>query len=142
AYPFGRLLLADETVGPAVDGFGQLAVVLNVLVERDLLRAVAPPPPALAVPSLVDHNAVDPCPQAGVATEGMDHPKDPQEDLLREVQRFVVIVEEVEGELVPHALGFAHQLSAGVLAPGRAPLDEGGFAAPDVGPCNGANRLH
>ena len=38
----------------------QLAVRLHVFVERHLRRAVTPPPPALAIPRLVDDNAVNP----------------------------------------------------------------------------------
>ena len=75
-------LLSDEAVRTAIDGFRQLAVILDVLVERDLLRAMPAAPPSLAVPGLVHDNAVDPRPEARVPTEGVDRPEDPQEDFL------------------------------------------------------------
>jgi len=75
-------------------------VIANVLVERDLLRAVAPPPPALPVARLVDDDAVDPGPKRGVSAESVNRPEDPQEDFLREVQRFVPVAEQMEGHAI------------------------------------------
>ena len=72
----------------------------------------------------------------------MERPEDAQEDFLREVERFVVIAEKVERELVDHPLMLADEFGAGVFVAGGAALDEGGFPAPDLGPGDGGNRLH
>ena len=125
-----------------VDGLRQIAVVLDVLIERDLLGAVTPPPPALPVARLVDDDAVDPGAEAGVAAEGMDGAEHPQEHFLRQIERFVVVVEQVERELVDHPLVLADQLGAGVFVARGAALNQQSFAAADVGPGNGANGFH
>ena len=72
----------------------------------------------------------------------MDGAEDAQEDFLREVEGFVVVVEEVQRELVDHPLVFGHQLGAGVLVARGAPLNERRFPAADVGPGDGANGFH
>src|SRR4029078_7791519 len=101
---FRKLLLSDEPIRPMVDRFRQLAVILDVLIQGHLLRAVAPPPPALPVARLVDDDAVNPRPQATMAPEGLDRAEDAQENLLRQVERFVVVVEKIEGKLINHSL--------------------------------------
>jgi hypothetical protein len=117
-------------------------VVLNVLIERHLLGAVPAAPPALAVARLIDDDAVHPRAQAGVAAEGVDGPEDAQKDFLRQVEGFVVVVEEVQRQLVDHPLVLADELRAGVLVPSGAPLDQGGFPAADVGPGYCPNGFH
>ena len=102
----------------------QIAVVADVLVERHLLRAVATPPPALAVPRLVDDDAVDPGAERGLAAEGVNGAEDPQEDFLREIERFVVVAQQVERQLVDHALMLVDQLGAGILVARGAALDQ------------------
>ena len=49
----------------AVTRFGQLAVIADVVVKRDLLRPVPPSPPSLPVAGLVDDDAVDPGAEGG-----------------------------------------------------------------------------
>ncbi len=117
-------------------------MIANVLVERHLLRAVAPPPPALPVARLVDDDAVDPGAERRLAAEGVNGAEDPQEDFLREVERFVVVAQQVERQLVDHALVLGDQLGAGVLVARGAALNQQRLAAADVRPGNGSNRLH
>src|SRR6185436_5411174 len=93
-------------------------------------------PPALAVARLVDHDAVDPGAEGRLAAKSVDGAEDAQEDFLREVQRFVMVAQQVQGELVDHALMLADELSAGVLVADGTALNQPGFAPVDVGPCN------
>ena len=72
-------------------------------------RAVAPPPPALPVARLVDDDAVDPGAEGRLAAEAVDGAEDPQEDFLRQVERLVVVAQQVERELVDHALVLARR---------------------------------
>ena len=53
-----------------------------------------------------------------------------------------MVAEQVQRELVDHALVLGDELRAGVFVAGRTALDEGGFPAPDVRPCDGGNGLH
>ena len=104
--------------------------------------AVTPPPPPLPVARLVDDDAVDPGAEGRLAAEAVDGAEDPQEDFLREVERFVVVAEEVQRQLVDHPLVLGHQLGAGILVARRAALNQGRFPPADVGPGDGSNRLH
>ena len=69
-------------------------------------------------------------------------PKDAEKDFLREVEGFVVVAEQVQRELIDHPLVLGDELGAGVFVAGGTALDEGGFPAPDVRPCDGGNWLH
>ena len=133
ADPIGQLLLAQHAVGrAAVAPLWQIAVIVDVLVERDLLRPVPPPPPPLPVSRLVDDDPVDPGAKGRVAAEGVDGAEHPQEDFLREVERLVVVAQEVQRQLVDHPLVLVDQLGAGVFVARGAALNEGGFPPPDV----------
>ena len=59
-----------------------------------------------------------------MAAERVDGPEHAQEDFLRQVEGFVVVVEEVERQLVHHALVLADELGAGILVARRAALDQ------------------
>ncbi len=122
--------------------FRKLAVIADVLVERDLLGAVPPAPPALAVAGLVDDDAIDPGAKGRVAAERVDGAEHPQEDLLRQIEGLVMVAQQVERQLVDHPLMLAHQFRAGVFVARGTPLHEGRFAATDVRPGNGGYWLH
>src|SRR6478672_422211 len=100
------------------------------------------PPPPLTVPCLVDDDPVNPGPQARLPAEGVDGPEHAQEHFLREVEGFVVVVQQVQRQLIHHALVLVDQLRTRVLVPRRTPLDERRLATPYVAPRNGSNRLH
>ena len=91
----------------------ELAVRRDVLIERHLIRPVAPPPEPMAIPRLVDRDPIDPGAQARLAAEPMDGAEDAQEDFLRQIERFVAIAEQVHGQLDDHALVLGHQLCTG-----------------------------
>ena len=77
-----------------------------------------------------------------MAAEDVDGAEHAQEDFLRQVERFVVVVEEVQRQLIDHPLVLAHQFGAGILVARGAALDQRRFPATDVGPGNGANGFH
>src|SRR4029450_4120586 len=110
------------------------ALTLALRSDRRLLGAGPRPRPALPVARLVDDDAVDPGAEAGMPPECVDGPEHPQEDFLREIERLVVVVQQVERQLIDHPLMLADELSAGVFVARRASLDERGFPAADVGP--------
>ena len=53
-----------------------------------------------------------------------------------------MIAEKIERELIDHPLMFADEFGTGLFVAGGTALDEGGFPAPNLGPCDGGNRLH
>ena len=123
-------------------GSARIAVIANVLVEGYLLRAMATPPPALPVARLVDHDAENPGAERRMAAEGVNGAEDPQEDLLREIQRFVVIPQQVERQLVDHALMLVDQVGARIFVVRGAALNQQRLSAADLRPGDGSNRLH
>ena len=140
--PFGQLLLREQPIRTRVPRRLQLAVVGDVLIERHLIGAVAPPPEPVAVARLVQRDAVDPGAEARLAAEPVDRPEDAQEDLLRQIQRFVTIAEQVDGELHHHALVFGDELGAGAFVSDGAALHERRFAPSDVRPTRNPRLLH
>ena len=90
----------------------------DVLIERDLVGLVPPPPPALPIARLVDDDAVDPRLERGLAAEVLDSAENGEEDFLREVKRFVAVAQEVQGELVDHAFVSGNELGAGAGSTG------------------------
>jgi len=72
----------------------------------------------------------------------MDGAEDPEEDLLRQVQRFVAVAEQVHGKRDDHPLVLGNELRACRLLARSAALDERGFAAADVGPTRNSRVLH
>ena len=57
-------------------------MVGQVLIQRHLIGAMAPPPEAVAIARLVDGYPVNPRPQRRLAAEAMDGPEDAEEDFL------------------------------------------------------------
>src|SRR4030095_6926570 len=96
---FGELLLPPQPVGAVIVRLGQFAVILDVLIQRDLLRTMTPPPPALPVARLIDDDAIDPGAKAGMAAERVDGAEHAQEDFLRKIERLVMVVQQGEGQL-------------------------------------------
>ena len=117
-------------------------MIADVLVERDLLRVMATPPPALPVARLVDDDAEDPGAQRGMSAEGVDGAEDPQEHFLREVERFVVVPQQVERQLVDHPLVLVDQVGARIFVVRGAALNQQRLSAADLRPGDGSNRLH
>ena len=89
--PVRQLLLRQHAIGRRLAARQELAVRGDVLIERHLIGAMAPPPEAVAVARLVDGDPVDPGAQARLAAEAVDGAEDAQEDFLRQVERFVAI---------------------------------------------------
>src|ERR1051325_494891 len=92
-FPFKRVL------GRPLTARDELAVGRHVRVERDLIRTMAPAPEPVAVARLVDGDAVNPGAQARLTTKTVDGTENTQEDLLREVEGFVAVAQEVRGKL-------------------------------------------
>ncbi len=113
-----------------------------MLVERHLIGAVAPPPEPVAVPRLVDRDAVDPGAEARLPAEAVDGPEDAQEDFLREVERLVAIAQQVHRQLHDHALVLGDELGRRRFVAGGAPLHERRFGARDFRPTGDARLLH
>src|SRR4051812_47125074 len=103
---------------------------------------MTPSPPPLPVACLVDDDAVDPGAKGGLAAEPVNRAKDAQENFLREIEGFVMIAQQIQGQLVDQPLMFGGQLRAGVLVANRAALNQRRLAPADLGPGNGWNRLH
>ena len=72
----------------------------------------------------------------------MNGAEDPEEDLLREVQGFVAVAQEVEREGVDHPLVSGDQLRAGALFSCGAPLNEGSLSRRDIRPPERASFFH
>src|SRR5262245_47122898 len=92
--PRGELFLPEHAIGRRPGARGrQLAMILDVLVERDLLASMPAPPPPQPVARLVDDDAVNPGLEAGLTAKSIERAEDPEEDFLRQVERFVVVAE-------------------------------------------------
>ena len=96
----------------------------DVLIQRHLIRPVASPPEPVPVARLVDGDAVDPGAEARLAAESMNGAENAKEDFLRQVQRFVVMAEQVHGQLHDHPLVLGHELRTGRFLTGRTALDD------------------
>ena len=59
-----------------------------------------------------------------MAAEAVNGSEDAQKDFLRQVERFVVVAEQVQRELVDHPLVLADQLGAGVFVARGAALNQ------------------
>src|ERR687891_596165 len=103
---------------------------------------MAAPPPPLPVARLVDDDAVDPGAEGGLAAEARQRPEDPEEHFLGKVERLVGVAEEVQGEVVDHALVGGHQVGAGAFVARGAALDQRSLTAVDFRPADRASVLH
>jgi hypothetical protein len=72
----------------------------------------------------------------------MDGPEDAQEDFLREVERFVAVAQQMQGQLIDHPLVLFDQLRAGELVASRAALDERRFLARNIRPADNSGLFH
>ena len=86
----------------AVARLTQLAVIEHVLFELHLIGAPPPAPPALTIARLVDGDAVNPGPERRLPAERVNGAEDPQEDFLRQIEGFVTIAQQMQGELKHH----------------------------------------
>src|SRR6188472_2033196 len=92
------------------------------------------PPPALPVAGLIDDDAVDPGPESRLAAETGERPEDSEKDLLRQVQGFIGVLEEVQRKGVNHALVSIDQVGAGGFVAGVTAFNKGSFRSVYVGP--------
>ena len=134
--------LAKHPVGFEQSACPKLAVAANVLVERHLLGPEPPSPPALPVLRLVDDDAVDPGAEGGLSAKAVDGPEDVQEHVLRQVERLVVIAQQVQGELVHHALVLVDELRVRIFVALSAALDQRRLVTRDIRPAERGGRLH
>ena len=114
----------------------------DVRIERDLIAAMPAPPEAMAIARLVDRNAVDPGAQARLAAEPVNGAEDAQEDLLRQIERFVAVAQQVDGQLHDHPLVLGDQLGARALVAGCTALHERRLASAYVRPTDDARLFH
>jgi len=68
----------------------------DVLIERHLIRTVAAAPEAVPVARLIHRDAIDPGPQARLATEPVNGAEHPEEDFLGKIERLVAVAEQVD----------------------------------------------
>ena len=114
----------------------------DVLIERDLIRTMTPPPEAVPVARLVHGYAIDPGAKARLSAKAMNGPEDAEEDFLREIERFVAVAEEVHRELHDHALMLSHELGAGRLVARCTALHKRRLTAADIRPTRNPRLLH
>ena len=114
----------------------------DVLIERHLIGAVAPPPEPVPVARLVHRDPIDPGAKARLAAEAVNGAEDAEEDFLGEVERFVAIAQQVHRQLDDHPLVLGDQLGAGRLLARGTPLHERGLTAADVRPTGDPRLLH
>ena len=114
----------------------------DMLVERHLIRAVAPTPEAVPVARLVHRDPVNPGAKARLAAKPVNGPEHPEEDVLRQVERFVAVAQQVHRQLDDHPLMLGDELGAGRLLAGDAPLHERRLAAADVRPTRDTGLFH
>jgi len=103
---------------------------------------MAPAPKPVTIPRLVHHDAVDPRPQTRVSAKTMDGTEDPEEDLLRQVERLFPVAQKIRRQLKNGPLMFGHQLRRRVLIARGAALHERRLAIADVRPVDDARLLH
>ena len=138
----GQLLLREHAIRARRRRRQELAVRRDVLIERHLIGAVAPPPEAVAVARLVDGDAVDPGAEARLAAEAMDGAEDAEEDFLREVERLVAVAQQVDRQLDDHALVLGDQLGTGRLVAGAQRCTSAASRPPTSVQVDDARLLH
>jgi len=114
--PRPELLPRELVIGRAgVRSEDQIAVLPDVLIQRDLRRTLAPAPPSLPVTSLIDHDSEDPGPERRLTAEPVERPEDPHEHFLGEVEGFIAIAKQMRGEAQDEMVVLKDELSAGGL---------------------------
>ena len=101
-----------------------------------------PAPRTVVIDDHMPRYLINPRQQPTVVLEAAKPSLHPQEDLLREIQRFVVIPQQVERQLVDHALMLVDQVGARILVVRGAALNQQRLSAADLRPGDGSNRLH
>ena len=84
---------------------------------------------ALPVAYVVDDDAVDPGLQRRIAAEPVYRAKHGEKHILRQVQRVLVASEQVERQVVDHALMLVHQFLTGLGVAGGAVPGQGAVGA-------------
>ena len=121
-----------------------IAFVGNIpVVPRTVdIGPAAAPPPALAITRLVDGDAVDPGLQRRLPAERRQRAEDAEEDFLGEIEGFVTVAEQVQGELEHHALVTRDQLGAGGFFAGGTALNQRCLAGPYLAPPKCSRVFH
>ena len=96
-----------------------LAVISDVLVERHLIRPLTAPPPALPVPHLIDDDPEYPGAQRRLPAEAVQRAEDAQEHLLRHIERFFAVAEQMRREPEYKTMMLEDQCGMGGVVPGE-----------------------
>src|ERR1700751_4782368 len=72
----------------------------------------------------------------------MNSAEHPEEDILRQIQSFVAIAQQVHGQLNDHALVLCDEFGTGRFVLRDAPLDEGGFPNAQLRPACDPGLFH
>ena len=132
--PRADLLASQLAIGRRrVGAQHHLAVIANVLVERHLICPLAPPPPSLPVPHLVDDDPEDPGAQRRLPAETVQGAEHPQEHLLRQIERLFAVAEQMGREAEHETVMLEHERGVREVVAGDAPFDECSFATGDLG---------
>ena len=114
--PRAELLPRELPIGRRCIGAQHhLAVIADVLVERNLIRPRPAPPPALPVSHLVDDDAEDPGAQRGLRAEAVQGAEDPEEHFLGHVERFFAVAQEMGGEPEDQPVVLEHERGVGAF---------------------------
>ena len=125
-----------------IAGLPQVAVGSHVLIEGHLIGLVPAAPPSLPITCVIDGNAVDPSLDRRLAAEAADGSEDTEEDFLGEIEGFVPITQQMQGQLIDHALVSGNQFGTGSRFTRGATLDQLSLATADVGPAKCPGVFH
>ena len=115
-----QVLVLGLRVRPALGG--RRLQIVRVHVARDRLPFL--PHAAVVIDAQVAADADDPGLEIGAAIERVQRLEDLQEDVLRQIFRFVVLADELIGDVEDLAPVLAHDLFPGDLIARQALLDE------------------
>ena len=113
-----------------------------MLIQRYLIRAMAPLPEPVAVARLVHGDAVDPGPQTGLTAEPMNRPEDAKEDFLGQVERFFPVAQQIAGQLDDRPLVLGDELGGRTFIARGTTLHERRLAIADVRPTDDSRLFH
>ena len=117
-------------------------MVEHVLFELHLIGPTATAPPSLAVARLVDRDSINPGLQRRLPAKRGQGAEDPQEHFLRQVERFITVAKQMQGELEHHPLVTGDQLGTRGLLAGGAALNQRGLAGANLSPPKGSRVFH
>ena len=137
----GKFFLRQQPVRRRLASGRTLTTRRFVLIERDLIGAVAAAPKTLAVAGLIDRDAVHPGAKARLTAEMVDRAENPEEDVLGQIQRLVAIAKKVHRELDDHPLVLGHKFGVRAFVTARAALRQGGIPAANFQPFKGTRLL-